>query len=131
MIGGRGRQEQLDLNRTRLECKVHNGQRQTATHWIWIEPDWNVKRCLQQIYVIYLLDLNRTRLECKVDEIRRTHWTVNDLNRTRLECKVVLIVLRCGITHNLNRTRLECKGITLNYNIGCVCIWIEPDWNVK
>ena len=53
------------MNRTRLECKVINGNVIEFCH----------------------IHLNRTRLECKEEDKKEGVAVDYDLNRTRLECK--------------------------------------------
>ena len=119
------------LNRTRLECKVRRGVQRVLGIYIWIEPDWNVKKYgtpkhwhLNNIWIEpdWNVKINRFLKE----ENKGFIWIEPDWNVKRDAIKV-----KNKVTSYLNRTRLECK-VVLSPSLSSNCvIWIEPDWNVK
>ena len=101
--------KEKDLNRTRLECKVHVGGFCLPLLTIWIEPDWNVKDCTSAVASITMLiwiepDWNVKQIEFILDKVNEQIWIEPDWN-----VKV----------YRQLQVRLW------------FWIWIEPDWNVK
>ena len=101
--------EEMNQNRTIVECKYKKGAELYKKSAIRIEPQWNVNTFMS----VTSSNTAQIRIE--------PQWNVN---------KKYDIVQNLDILYQ-NRTIVECKFIIAIYKSFKLCIRIEPQWNVN